>query len=134
MFEIELFIFIKIDLVLNYVQWLMCHKTKPNKPAQAKSFLYSLEQAARGIDLYMNTNKTKFMHFKQRTISTLSSKPLKLLDLITYLGNHISSTESNVDIYLAKALTAYQSYGNLIKWDFFKAVDLSYYMDAPHGC
>ena len=28
MFEIELFICIKMDLVLNNQQWLMCHKTK----------------------------------------------------------------------------------------------------------
>ena len=31
MFEIELFICIKIDLALNNLQWLICHKTKPNQ-------------------------------------------------------------------------------------------------------
>ena len=30
LFEIELFICIKMDLALNNLQWLMCHKTKPN--------------------------------------------------------------------------------------------------------
>ena len=30
MFEIELFICIKMDLALNNRQWLICHKTKPN--------------------------------------------------------------------------------------------------------
>ena len=27
----ELFIFIKMDLVLNNLQWLICHETKPTK-------------------------------------------------------------------------------------------------------
>ena len=31
MFEIELFICIKMDLELNNLQWLICHKTKPNQ-------------------------------------------------------------------------------------------------------
>ena len=33
---IEVFIDIKMDLALNNLQWLMCHKTKPNltKPNQ----------------------------------------------------------------------------------------------------
>ena len=31
MFEIELFICLKMDLVSNNLQWLICHKTKPNK-------------------------------------------------------------------------------------------------------
>ena len=29
MFEIELFICIKMDLTLNNLQWSICHKTKP---------------------------------------------------------------------------------------------------------
>ena len=31
LFEIELFICIKIDLALNNLQWLKCHKIKPNQ-------------------------------------------------------------------------------------------------------
>ena len=34
MFEIELFICIKMDLALNNLQWSMCHKTKPNQTKQ----------------------------------------------------------------------------------------------------
>ena len=50
-----------------------------NTPAQAKSLLHSLEQAAGGISLYMNADKAQFMCFKQdRGISALSSKPLNL--------------------------------------------------------
>ena len=36
-----------------------------NKPAQAESLWYCLEQVAGSIDLYVNANKTKFMCFKQ---------------------------------------------------------------------
>ena len=34
-----------------------------NKPAQVESFLHSWEQAARGISLYMNSDKTEFICF-----------------------------------------------------------------------
>ena len=36
LFEKELFMSIKMDLALNNLQWLICHKTKPNqtKPNQ----------------------------------------------------------------------------------------------------
>ena len=55
----------------------------------------ALEQAARGIGLFVNIDKTMFMRFKQnRAISTLSSKLLKIFDQFTYLDNNISSTES----------------------------------------
>ena len=57
-----------------------------NTPIQAESLLHSLEQAAGVIGLYMNTNKTVFMCFKQKggTIFTLSDKPLKLVDKFTF--------------------------------------------------
>ena len=46
----------------------------------------------------------KFICFKQEgAISTLSVKPLKLVDLFTYLGSNISSTESDVNIHIGKA-------------------------------
>ena len=65
-----------------------------NAPAQAKFLLHILEQAAGGINFYLNTNKTKFMWFKQeRPISVLSGNPLKLQDQFTYLSNNISSTK-----------------------------------------
>ena len=35
-----------------------------NTPAQTKSLLHSLQQAAGGIGLYVNANKTEFMYFK----------------------------------------------------------------------
>ena len=36
-----------------------------NTSAQAKSLLHSLEQAAEGIGLFMNSDKTEFMCFNQ---------------------------------------------------------------------
>ena len=50
---------------------------------------------------------TQIMCLKQqRAISTSSGKPLNLIDQFTYLGNNISSTESNVSIWIGKESTA----------------------------
>ena len=63
-----------------------------NSPAQAESLQHSLEQAACGISLHINADKTEYMCFNQRgDISTLKSDPLKLVDTITYLGSSVSS-------------------------------------------
>ena len=77
-----------------------------NKPPQAKSLLLCLKQAVGGIDLHVNTNKTEFMCFKQGTITTLNSKPLKFVDQFTYLSSNISFTQSDVNICIGKAETA----------------------------
>ena len=78
-----------------------------NASAQAKSLLHSLEQAARGIDLHVNANKTKYVCFKwEGAISTLSSEYLKLVDNFTYLSSSVSSTERDINIYIVKAWTA----------------------------
>ena len=73
-----------------------------------KSLLYSLEQPARCIDLYLNSDKTELACFKQDgTISISKSEPLKLVDLFTYLGSNISSTKSDGKIYTGKAWAAF---------------------------
>ena len=52
-----------------------------NTSAQVKSQLHSLEQAARGIVLDVNLDKTKFICFNQDgAIFTLNNKFLKLVD------------------------------------------------------
>ena len=52
-----------------------------NTPAHAESQLNSLEWAADGIGLHINTDKKEYMCFNQRgDIFTLKSSPLKLLD------------------------------------------------------
>ena len=60
-------------------------------------------QVARGIDLYMNKDKTVFMYFKrERAIPILSRNSLKLVDYYKYLGSNISSSESDVNIKIEK--------------------------------
>ena len=62
---------------------------------------------ALSIGFHMNIDKTDYMCFKQEgAISTLNGRPLKLVDKFTYLGSNISSTESDVNINLAKTWTA----------------------------
>ena len=78
-------------------------------PAQAESLLPSLEQAARGIGLYVNSDKAEFTCFKQDgAISTFNDKPLKLVDHFTYLGSNIASIESNVNICIEKGMNCYR--------------------------
>ena len=49
-----------------------------NTPTQAESLLHSLEQAAGGIGLLVNVNKSELMYFKQEgVISIVSGRPLK---------------------------------------------------------
>ena len=89
----------------------------PNTPAQAESILHRLKQAATGIGLYIDAHKTEFMYFKQKEATfTLRGKLLKLVDRFTYLGSNISSTESEINIRLAKAWKAIDrlTHGNLI--------------------
>ena len=91
-----------------------------NTPAQAESLLHSLEQAAKDIGLYMNSDKTKFMHFNQdNAISSLNDKSLKLVDHFIYLFSNISSTESDVSIF-----RAYWPYDR-IKQEYFQIVPIS---------
>ena len=80
------------------------------------------------------------MSSKQKgAISTLSGKSLKLGDHFTYLGSNISSTESDVNIRRAKALTTIERLSILsksdmsykIKWDFFQVVTVSIIL---YGC
>ena len=52
-----------------------------NIPAEAESPLHSLEQAAGGIGLHVNKDKTEYMCFNQRgNISILKGGPPKLDD------------------------------------------------------
>ena len=58
-----------------------------NTPVQAEYLLHSLELVARDIILYINSDKTELMCFKQdNASSTLNHKPLKL-DHFTYLSS-----------------------------------------------
>ena len=94
-----------------------------NTPAQAEILLHSLEQAAAGIGLHVNSHKTEYMRFNQRgDISTLNSSTLKLVDKFNYLGSSVLSTHN-------RGTDSYQSYESQtwpIKWNvFFQAAVVS---------
>ena len=75
-----------------------------NTPTQAETLLHSLERAAAGMGLQINADKTEYMCFNQRDdISTLSGSSLKLVDKFIYLGSNVSSTETDINTWLAKA-------------------------------
>ena len=77
-----------------------------NTQTQAKCLLQSLEQATRGIGLFVNSDKTEFKCFNQDdTFSSLDGEPLKLVILFMRLGCNILSTESNFNICIGKAWT-----------------------------
>ena len=70
-----------------------------NAPALAETQLHSLERAATGISLHVNAHKTEFMCFNQTVdISTLNGS--------TLFGSSVSSTETDINMRLAKAWTA----------------------------
>ena len=72
-------------------------------------------------------------------ISTLNDSPLKLIDKFTYLSSSILSSESDVNMCLAKIWTAIgrlsiiwkSDLSNEIRWDFFQAVVVSVLL---YGC
>ena len=98
-----------------------------NTTAQTKSLLQSLEQAERSVDLYNLADKTEFVSFKQEgVIFTLSNKPLKLVDQITYFGRNILSTENDVNIHAGKGETTIDKLSIIWKRDHFKRFLLSY--------
>ena len=96
-----------------------------NTPTQAETLLHNLERAAAGIGLHVNAHKTEYMCFNQRgDISTLDGSSLKLVDKFTYLGSSVSSTKTDINMWLAKAWTAidrlsYRSQIWPIKWNIF---------------
>ena len=111
-----------------------------NTLAQAESLLHSLEQAARGVGLYVNTEKTEFMCYNQDgAIDSLSGKSLKMVDHFIYLGSNISNTESDVNIHIGKTWAAMDKISiiwkcNLpehMKRNFFQAIVVSVLL---YGC
>ena len=104
-----------------------------NTLAQAESLLHSLEQAARGVGLYVNTDKTEFMCYNQDgAIDSLSGKSLKMVDHFVYLGSNISNTESGVNIHIGKGaamdklpITWKSNLPEHMKRNFFQAIVVS---------
>ena len=111
-----------------------------NKTVQAESMLHSLEQPAGDTGLYVNANKTEYVCFnREEAISTLNGGPPILVDDFTYLGQGVSSIDSDVNIRLTKALIAINrlsiiwkfNLSEKIKRNFFKATFVSVLLN---GC
>ena len=102
-----------------------------NTPAGAESLLHSLKQAVRGFDLTWTQIKQIIFVSNKKEQSQLSVRSLKLVDNFTYLGKNISSTESDIGIWRAKASTTIEIWLN--KKGFSKLWKCRYYwIDAPN--
>ena len=67
------------------------------------------------------------MCFKQGAISTLSEGALKLVDKFTYLSSSVSSSESDVKMYHAKAWTVIGRLSIIWKSDLFDKIKLDFF-------
>ena len=111
-----------------------------NTPIQTKSQLYSLEQAAGGISLHVNADKTEYMCFNQKgDISTLNSGSLKLVNKFMYFRNSISSTENYINMQLAKVWTAINRLSIIWKSDLSDKIIYNFFQAAVvsillYGC
>ena len=108
-----------------------------NASAQAETLLYSLERAAAGNGLHVNTHKTEYMCFNQTgDISTLNGSALKQVDKFTYLGSSVSSTETDIK---AKAWTLIDRLSVVWKSDLTDKMKRSFFQAAVvsillYGC
>ena len=111
-----------------------------NTPAQTETLWHSLERTAAGIGLHVNAEKMEYMCFHQRVnISTRNGRSLKLVEEFTYPGSSVSSTEKDINTWLAKTWTVIDwlsviwksELTDKIKCNFFKAAVVSILL---HGC
>ena len=111
-----------------------------NAPAQAETLLHSMGRASAGIGLHVNAHKTEHMCYNQTgDISTPNGSSLKLVDMFTYLGSSVSSTEKDIDTRLAKAWTANGSLSVIWKSDLTDKMKRSFFQTAVvlillYGC
>ena len=102
-----------------------------NTPATAETLLHSLEQAASGIGLHVNVDKTEYMCFNQRgDMSTLNGSSLNQVDKFIYFGSSVSSTERDINTRLAKAWTAIHSLSVIWKSDLADKIKRSFFQEA----
>ena len=81
-----------------------------NASDQVETLLHSQERATAGIGLFFNAQKTEYMSLNQTgDIFILNGSSLKLVDKFTYLGSSVSSSETDINMRLAKAWTAINS-------------------------
>ena len=104
-----------------------------NTPTQAETLLHGLEQAATGIGLHINADKTEYMCFNQRgNMSTLNGSSLKLMDKFTYLGSSVLSTKKDVNTWLAEVWTATDRLLIIWKSDLTDKIKCSFFSSS--GC
>ena len=102
-----------------------------NAPTQTETLLHSLERAATGIGLHVNAHKMEHMCFNQTgDISTLNGSSPKLIDKFTYLGSSVSSTETDINMRLAKAWTAIDRLLDIWKLDLTDKIKCSFFQAA----
>ena len=101
-----------------------------NTPTQARTLLYSLEWAAACIGLHVNAHQTEYMCFNQSGDIILNGSSLKLIDKFTYLGSSVSSTETDIDMWLAKAWTAIDRLSVIWKSDLTDKMKCSFFQAA----
>ena len=111
-----------------------------NAPAQAETLLHSLEEATADIYLHVNAHKTECACFNQwGDISTLNSDSLKLVDKFTYQGISVSTTETDINMWLAKAWIAIERLSVIWKSDLTDKMKRSFFQAAVvsillYGC
>ena len=102
----------------------LMEKSSNTNVLKAELLLHNQKKAAIGIVLYTNSNKTRFLRIiRGGGISSLNSKPLKLIDQFIYLGGNISSTEN--DFRIRKALTSTDRFSTLWKSDLFDKIKVN---------
>ena len=90
-----------------------------------------LERAAGGIGLHINTDKTEYKCFNQRSdLSTLNGISLKLVNKITFQGNSVSSTEIDINMQLAKTWTAIDRLSVIWKSDLTDWIKRSFFLSS----
>ena len=115
-----------------------------NAFAEAETLLHCLERDAAGISLHVNVHKTEYMSFNQTgNISTQNGNSLKLVDKFTNWESSVSSTETDINTWLAKAWAAINRLSVIWKSDLTDKIKRSFfskqqlwrycYMDALHG-
>ena len=110
---------------------------RANAPAESETLLHSLERAAVGIGLHV---KMEYMCFNQSSdITTLNDSSLKVVDKFTYLGNSVFSTETDMNMRLAKAWAAIDRLSVIWKSDLTDKMKCSLFLAAAvsvllHGC
>ena len=108
-----------------------------NIPTQAESLLHSLEQAAGGLDLHVDSDKTGLcVLIKEATSPHLMED---LWNLFTYLGSNISTTENDINTLLVKAWTSISRLSVIWKSDLSDKIKCSFFQTVVvsillYGC